>query len=88
MLRPNYVCFHFLAVNKCYELQAPAGTEQMCKVEGLDTVCILKCEGGGRFTTINDQSVMTTHCGPGTQYLWDHDVKNTTLPSCSSRSIS
>lgn len=71
--------------NKCYELRSPPGAEQMCKVEGLDTVCILKCKGEGRFTTATDQSVVTTHCGHGTQYQWDHDVKNTTLPSCSTQ---
>lgn len=71
--------------SQCHELYPLPGTEQTCKVQGLDTVCVLKCEGEGRFTTKTDQSVMTTHCGHGTQYKWDHEVKNITLPSCSTQ---
>ena len=74
----------FPAKSQCHELYPLPGTEQTCKVQGLDNVCVIKCEGEGRFATNTDQSVMTTHCGHGTQYKWDHEVKNITLPSCSS----
>jgi len=71
------------AESQCNDLSAPAGVKMSCDVKGDDTVCILNCSQNGRFAIDTDKSVMSTHCGPGTGYRWDHQAKNITLPACS-----
>lgn len=74
-----------IPVNTCQELSTPPSGVLSCKVEGGDTLCIHQCENNARFTIDTDHTVMTTHCGPGTQYLWEHEAKNVSLPPCSAQ---
>ncbi|KAL4225593.1 signal peptide protein [Mactra antiquata] len=71
--------------DKCYELPSEPAANTSCENRDSDILCIHKCKNSKyKFTVDTEQSVMSTHCGPGTRYNWDHDVKNISLPSCSS----
>lgn len=70
--------------NTCSELNNPPAGNLSCKVQEQDTLCLHKCTDGNRFLTESDLTEMRTHCGPGTQYMWDHEIKQVALPACSS----
>ncbi|XP_052223870.1 signal peptide, CUB and EGF-like domain-containing protein 1 isoform X2 [Dreissena polymorpha] len=71
--------------SKCYDLRAPPGGKLTCKTRGENVGCRYTCEQKGMFVERGFRENITTFCGPETNFTWDHERKNVTLPPCSTK---
>lgn len=67
---------------KCSVLKAPAKTQLICSPVGTEDVCRISCHSASQFSTSVDSS-FTTRCGSQTNFRWQHELQNVSLPSCS-----
>lgn len=59
-------------------------SQQQQQLQQPDNVCLLRCQGKAEFVKASTAADnFTTRCGPGTDFIWSHELENVSLPPCS-----
>jgi len=63
---------------------ASQSQQQQQQLQQPDNVCLLRCQGKAEFVKASTAADnFTTRCGPGTDFIWSHELENVSLPPCS-----